>query len=262
MIYTGYRLYKALIISSKYAKKVFSKAIHSKETSTFTYNLTPENELYLMNLAAQVTRTSIQEIERYFNELKENQQLKEDVLRNIGKSAYGKKKDKNRCDYGSKLALYSIIRALKPEIVVENGVEVGFTSIVLCEALRKNIEEGYKARFYGLDISENAGYLITVSTKYKDFAEMKYDDAIKSLGTLEKIDFYFSDGLRTYQYEKEEFACLRQKLKDNSVVITNKATFSKALFELASNLNRKYVFFKEQPLNHWYDGSGIGILYS
>jgi predicted O-methyltransferase YrrM len=261
IVYTGYRLYKAFLVTNKYAKKVFGKAIRSKETSTFTYNLTPENETYLANLTAEIVKCDVKTIEQYFNELKENEALKKSVIRNVRKSAFKMKKDK-RSDYGSKLSFYAIIRVLKPKIVVENGIEVGFTSIVLCEAIRKNREEGHGGRFIGLDINKEAGYLIKAEPQYGSFSEIWYNDAIESLKALnENIDFYFSDGLRTYQYEQQEFACIEGKLSKGAVVITNKATFSRALYELSLRLKRKFAFFKEQPLDHWYEGSGIGIMY-
>lgn len=262
MIYTAYRLYKAFLTSWKYSKKVFRYALVSKETATFTYNLSPENETYLMNLTAQVTKKDISTIERYFKELKEDLELKETILHQISRSSFKKKKDK-RCDYGNKLALYAIVRTLKPKTIVENGVEAGFTSIVVCEAVRKNKAEGFNGKFIGLDINENAGFLVKSESKYNSFSEFKCGDAIESLKSLDsKVDFYFSDGFRSYQYEQNEFSALRDKLNENAVVITNKATFSKALFELSQQLDKNYSFFKEQPAGHWYEGAGIGIMYS
>jgi predicted O-methyltransferase YrrM len=261
MIHAAYRLFKAFLVSYKYAKKVFRYAVISKETATFTYNLTPLNQLYLMNLVAQITKRDIGIIESYCSELEDNQVLRNAILHHIGQSPLRKKKD-IRCDYGNKLALYAIVRTLKPAVVVENGVEMGFTSIVLCEAIRKNIEDGYAGKFVGLDINSKAGYLVKAASEYGSIFEIRCGDAIAGLQSLEwKIDFYFSDGFRTYEYEQHEFAVLSKKLNENAIVITNKATFSKALFELSLQLRKKYSFFKEHP-QHWYEGSGIGVMHS
>lgn len=262
MLYTSYRLYKAALTSFRYAKRAFYYAVTSKETATFTYKLTPENETYLMNLTAQIVKKDIRVIEEYFNELETNSELKQQIVENTNKSPFNYKKDK-RCDFGNKLALYSIVRVLKPKVVVENGVELGFTAIVLCEAIRKNIDEGYPGNFIGLDINKDAGYLINVVPEYKSFSEMKCGDAIESLKTIDsKIDFYFSDGLRSYQYEQSEFAVIENKITDNAIIITNKASFSKALLEFSQKLKKNFSFFKEDPLGHWYQGAGLGIMYS
>ena len=261
MIYTAYRLYKASLTSAKYAKKVFRQALVSRETATFTYNLTPQNESYLLNLTAQILKTDAALVEQYFNELKDNQKFKRSIVQNLSTSNLRKKKDK-RCDFGNKLALYAIVRIMKPSVVVENGVEVGFTSVVLCEALRRNKEEGCDGKFIGIDINPAAGHLIKVDTRYDSLWEMKYADAVDCLNILdEKIDFYFSDGYRSYAYEQAEFAALANKISHKAIVITNKATFSKALLELSKQLKKTYSFFKEHPANHWYEGSGVGFMH-
>ena len=261
LIYTCYRLYRASSVSSQYVRKVFKSFLASKETHTFTYGLTPENETYLINLTAEIVKKDIKTIEHYFNELKANQKIKETLEQYADKSPYRMKKDK-RCEYGIKLSFYAIVRALKSKVVVENGMEVGFTSIVLCEAIRKNREEGFEGKFIGLDLNKDAGYYIKAATGYESFSEIMYGDAIESLKQLkDEVDFYFSDGLRTYEYEKEEFACLENKLDSNAIVVTNKAKFSKALYEFSIHIKRRFSFFNEQPLNHWFEGSGIGILH-
>lgn len=259
--YTIYRLYKAAAESFRYSKKVFKYAINSKETATFTYKLTEENEEYLINVTAQVTGVESSVVKNYFKELYENQQFQSEIIRHLKESPYRMKKDK-RCDFGNKAALYAMTRIARPRVIVENGVEAGFTSAVFCEALFQNKKEGFPGEFIGLDISSDAGYLIKVKKEYADLSSMMYGDAINSLKQIEKsIDFYFSDGLRLYSYEKGEFEAIRHKLCDASIVVTNKALFSKALLEFAESSNRRFVFFKEQPLGHWYQGSGLGIMY-
>lgn len=259
--YFFYRLYKATKESFRYSKKVFGQAIRSKETATFTYKLTQENEAYLINLTAQITGTTPAAIAGYFKELNDNQQICSNIINNLSQSPYRLKKDK-RCDFGNKYALYAIIRVIRPRLIVENGVEAGFTSAVLCEALLQNEKEGFPGKFIGLDISLDAGYLIKADQRYKHFAEMKYGDAIEGLKNIDsQIDFYFSDGLRLYSYEQKEFEAIDNKINENAVIVTNKATFSKALLEFAQAKNRRFSFFKEHPLEHWYQGSGLGIMY-
>jgi predicted O-methyltransferase YrrM len=261
MIYTLYRLYKALKESLRYTKIVFKYALKSKETATFTFKLMPENEAYLANLTAEILNTTVTEVQSYFNELKENEQLQKTIISNFQNSPYKNKKDK-RCDYGSKLSFYAIIRIRKPKIVVENGIEAGFTSVIFCEAIRRNIEEGFNGKFIGYDINTNAGYLVKAEKDYRSFANIVYGETLESLTSFnEHLDFYFSDGLRTYEYEKSEFSCLLNKMQKNAIVITNKAKFSIALYEFSLLTNKRFSYFKEQPLAHWYEGAGLGIMY-
>lgn len=147
-------------------------------------------------------------------------------------------------------------------VVVENGIEMGLTAMALCSAIAKNREEGFKGEYYGLDIDPDAGYFL-LNSPFNEFAKLIINDSVNSLEQFKNkpIDFYFSDGLRTYEYEKKEFGVLIDKMAGQGVIVSNKANFSLALAEMASVKNKKFSYFQEQPLNHWYQGSGLGILY-
>lgn len=62
--------------------------------------------------------------------------------------------------YGRRrLGWYAFARALKPEAIVETGVEKGLGACVLTKALTENAKEGHPGRYFGTDIDTNAGYL-------------------------------------------------------------------------------------------------------
>ncbi len=173
------RFWRALTSLLPKTKAVFQFAITSKETSTFTYNLTANNRKYLIQTIAIITQKTFHEIETYFLEAENNEVLKAYVIEKIKKAEDSYKKDL-RCDFGSRIAWYAIIRAKKSKIVVENGVEVGYNAVLLCEALLKNKEEGYSGKFYGLDINQRAGYFIN-DKKYEFIKEIMVDDAMISI---------------------------------------------------------------------------------
>lgn len=75
------------------------------------------------------------------------------------------------------------------------------------------------------------------------------------------IDFYFSDGGRSEAYEKEEFELLEKKISAHGIIVSNKLQFSNSLSNLAKKMSKKHIYFKEEPLDHWYPGSQIGIMY-
>ena len=255
------RLLSASRLSMQNTGRFFKGALASRETSTLTYRLTPENENYLIFLVATVTGKDIATISGYFDEIKMNTEIRDFVINKIAGSPYRNKKDL-RCDFGSRIAWYAIIRANKSKVVVENGIEMGLTALALCSAIARNREEGFEGEYYGLDINPDAGYLLTGSS-FTSFAKLIINDSINSLTQFENkpIDFYFSDGLRTYDYEKKEFSVLIEKIGTQAVIVTNKANFSSALAEMAKMKNRQFAYFQEQPLNHWYQGSGLGILF-
>lgn len=261
IIYLVYRLKQVFQHILKVASLAIKTAFNSRETSTYTYKLTTENEAYLKNIVATITQTSFAEVTTYFEEIYNDKIFQDGIKDMIAKSNLRKKKDL-RTDFGSRIAWYAFVRILKPKVIVENGVEIGFTASILCKALERNYLEGNFGKYYGLDIDNNAGFLIKKQLNEKSIAKIILGDAIESIRNLdEKVDFYFSDGIRTYEYEQEEFMELNKKINKNSIVVTNKALFSKALFEASMQSSRKFIYFQEAPLKHWYKGAGIGILY-
>jgi len=252
------RLVLALNYSWTIILKTIKWSLSSRETSTYTYLLSPNNTKYLIHSVSLVTKKSFLEIEGYFNEILLNEELKSYVISKVKASNVRYKKDL-RFDLASRIGWYAIIRANKSKVVVENGVELGYTAVVLCEAILKNISEGYPGRYYGLDINGNAGYFIK-DERYISIAKIIVGDALDSLSHFsESIDFYFSDGYRTFDYEKKEFDVLSKNTSLHPVIITNKLKFSDALSDFSVIHRKQFITFQEDPLNHWYPGSSIGI---
>jgi predicted O-methyltransferase YrrM len=255
-----YRVFYAFKFYIHSMLMIFKCSIKSKELSTFTYNLTANNIEYLLHEISIITNMSYNNIENYYNEIRNNDRLITFVINAIKDSNYKSIKDA-RCEFGSRIAYYCIIRALKPEVVVENGVELGYTGIVLCTALLKNKSEGNSGKYYGFDKDPNAGFLIS-QKPYDDIACLIYGESLTTLASFNQpIDFYFSDGGRSYYYEKEEFRLLKEKLCKDGIVVSNKLNFSNALSQLAKEMHKKLIYFREEPLDHWYPGSHIGFMY-
>ncbi len=261
LLFFSYRMLNALQRSAGSSAQFFRIALTSREIHTFTYKLRRENRYHLGLLVAKITGEDIDTIFGYFNEIEQNSEICKSVVSKIKKSTFRYKKD-YRCDFACRVAFYAIIRALKSKVVVENGMELGFSSVVFCSAIAKNREEGFEGEYYGFDINPDAGLLIK-DPQFEPFAHLMIGDGMESLATIDKpIDFYFSDGYRTYEYEKKEFDLLFPKLSDQAVVATNKAIFSTALAELALREKKQFSFFLEQPTNHFYHVWGLGFMYS
>lgn len=240
--------------------QIFKLSVRSKELGTFTYHLTSINLEYLLQNVSIITKLPYSQIESYSEEIKSNDKLINYAKEKIRLSQFRTIKDL-RCDFGSRIAYYCIVRALKSKIVVENGVELGYTGLILCAALLKNREEGYTGNYYGFDIDPAAGLLINESP-YTDIGKIINGESLDTLAELNlPIDFYFSDGGRTPEYEKREFGILQSKIADKGIVVSNKLGFSDALSQLAIKLKRNHIYFKEEPSNHWYPGSQIGIMF-
>lgn len=233
----------------------------SKETTNFTYDLHALNRNYLAALIAEATRVDLQKILAYFSEIENDQQLKDHVARAVGSSDLAYASD-TILRLGSRIGWYAFARAMKPRVILETGVDKGLGACILCAALQKNEEEGYPGKYFGTDIDEKAGYLLTGI--YARFGSILYGDSIDSINKLDvsSYDLVVDDSGHfdsTGQYEAREYEALHRKLSSHAVILSQSAHFSGGLFDYSLRAGRCFLFFQEKPNNHWYPGGGLGV---
>lgn len=133
----------------------------SKEFTNFTYDLTALNKKYLVSFISIVTDKSFQEINSYVEELENDDNLRSHIRLVTMSSPERYFADLN-VYYGRRLGWYAFVRALKPKIIVESGVDKGLGSCVLTAALMQNERDGFPGYYYGTDINadEYVGNLV------------------------------------------------------------------------------------------------------
>ena len=241
-------------------KAIFQWLKHSREDTNFTYDLSLLNRQQLAGLIAVVTGKEITAIEGYFSELDANEALRQHVVEQTSRSPYAIQSD-SHARYGRRLGWYALVRAAKPRVVVETGVDKGLGACVLASALMANIAEGFMGIYYGTDINPNAGYLFTAP--YTHYGKILYGDSINSLlGLTDPIDFFVNDSDHSAEYEGREYEAVRGKLSKNALILGDNAHVTDKLFQFSVETSRHFVFFSEKPKDHWYPGGGIGIAFS
>lgn len=232
---------------------------NSREMDNFTYQLSDLNEHQLAGIIDVVTDCGIEQAQAYFAELKSDTALVEHVNRMTQQSALRSRADLNQ-GYGRRLGWYAFIRATKPRIVVETGVDKGLGSCVIASAILRNRAEGFEGSYYGTDINPQAGYLFT--GPYASAGKILYGDSIASLSQLnEKIDLFINDSDHSQSYEAEEYKIIHSKLNYRAIILGDNAHCSSSLFNYAVENKKKFMFFSEKPQGHFYPGAGIGICY-
>lgn len=232
----------------------------SREIDNFTYDLTSLNKEYLVNVVNVVTGVDRIRIEKYIRELEDNTGLRNHIN-------YFMSKDTERYHlgplegYGRRLGWYAFVRALKPRVVMETGVDWGLGSCVITEALMRNAAEGAEGKYFGTDIRPEAGALFI--GKYRKYGEILYGDSIKTLRKFKRrIDIFINDSDHSPIYEAKEYATINRLLKRDSLILGDNSHCSAALSKFAVRTKRKFIFFAESPAEHWYPGAGIGIAYT
>ena len=254
-----YRAKLAFWYLIKVSFKVFKWLIKSNETTNLTYDLEDKNMQYLAYLVSQTTNISINEAVDYMNEILNDRELKDHIALETSLSNHSLKADKD-AKFARRLGWYMFVRATKPKVVVETGIDKGLGSCVLTSALKRNEKEGFNGKYYGTDINPNAGYLL--SGPYKEFGEILYGDSIKSLLSLdETVDLFINDSDHSADYEAEEYRVIESKLSEKALILGDNSHSNNKLMEYSIANNRRYVLFMEEPVDHWYRGAGIGISY-
>jgi predicted O-methyltransferase YrrM len=87
-----------------------------------------------------------------------------------------------------------------------------------------------------------------------------YGDSIESLTALnETIDFFINDSDHSAAYESREYRAVIGKLAPDAVIIADNAHVTLELLHFSRDNERKFLFFREEPADHWYQGAGIGM---
>lgn len=231
----------------------------SREITNFTYDLTTMNKKYLASSLSVVSNKPIEKLLEYIKEIDANEELKRFIRKKIKSSFYNFQADQ-QIYFCRRIGWYVLIRALKPKIVVETGVDKGLGSVIIAEALRKNYLEGYKGWYYGIDNVLSAGYLF--DAPYNKFGKILYGDSIKSLKKLsESIDIFINDSDHSANYEAREYEIIRSKLSKDAVLIGDNSHVTDRLYEFSQRTGRQFIFWSEKPKKHWYPGAGMGIAF-
>lgn len=241
------------------SNNLFRWLFASKEKTNFTYDLDNLNEEYLISFVSLVTGVNVEQIKKYVIELESDTKLADHIktLTHANPRAY---MADEVAKYGRRLGWYAIIRAKKPKLVVETGIDKGLGSCVIAAALMKNAEEGSEGHMYGTDINPRAGYLL--QEPYSNYGKILYGDSIQSLEKLsEKIDIFINDSDHSSDYEMREYETIENKLSEGALILGDNAHCSDKLCRFANRTGRVFMFFQEKPRDHWYPGAGIGAAF-
>jgi predicted O-methyltransferase YrrM len=234
-------------------------AFTSKEYYNHTYHLTPLNKQYLASYIAVVSGHEVAEIERYMAELENDSALHDLLVRRTLES-----RDRHNSDaeprYGRRLGWYALLRATKPRVVVETGIDRGLGTVVMAAALQRNAAEGASGIVYATDIVPDGGHLL--APPYEQFCRKLIGDSVESLKQFaEPVDIFLHDSDHRPEYEWAEFLAIEPRLHADSIVMSDNSQETTKLREFAARLRKSFLFFQDQPQAHWWPGDGIGAAF-
>jgi predicted O-methyltransferase YrrM len=224
--------------------------LRDREFTNLTYEIENTNELAAF-VAEQLTKP-LDEIEAYLSE----PQRDEPFLREL-RAALRTRGDRNdEPRFGRRLGWYAVVRALRPELVVETGVHDGLGSALLLRALERN----GTGRLMGFDMTAESGWLVPASLRGR--YELVLGDVRETLPrelTGRRVDVIIHDSLHTYEHERFELALALAHGAENLALMSDNAHASDALFDLCREHRLSYGLFRERPRAHFYPGAGLGL---
>ena len=235
-------------------------AFTSKEYYNHSYHLTALNRDYLASYIGVISGQPLALIEKYMAELENDS-----AFRRVLEQRTLASRDRHNCDveprYGRRLGWYALVRATRPRVVVETGIDRGLGTAVIAAALKRNAEEGFPGLVYATDILSDCGHLL--AEPYKSFCRVLIGDSVESLKAFrEPVDIFLHDSNHDPAYEWAEFLAIESRLHPDSIVMSDNSQQSPKLREFAARIGKTFIYFQDQPANHWWPGDGIGAVFS
>lgn len=224
----------------------------SREATNFTYDLTALNRDHLAWYCAVASDRPVDEIRAYFRELEEDDELRRHIRTRTERGPQRSVSDGD-ARFGRRLGWYALARATHPSMIVETGTDKGLGSIVFAAALLRN----GTGRVTTVDVDAGKGWL--VGGRWADVVDARIGDSLAVIPSLAgPVDLFLHDSLHTEGHERAELDAVRPLLSPRSLVLSDNAHVTPVLADWAQERGRRFLFFAEQPHDHWYPGAGIG----
>jgi len=234
-------------------------AFTSKEHYNHTYHLTELNLQYLASYVAVISGHKVSEIQNYIRELEQDEALRA-LLRERTLASPDRHNSDVEPRYGRRLGWYALVRATKPRVIVETGVDRGLGTAVIAAALMRNAKEGYAGLVYATDIVPTCGHLFAES--YKSYGKILLGDSVELLKKFpEPVDIFLHDSDHRPEYEWAEFLAIEPRLHPGSIVMSDNSQQTSKMFEFAERIGKSFLYFQDQPKGHWWPGDGIGAAF-
>jgi len=252
--------FRAYIVARDYPRPALRRPLETlryvlsdPETTNFTYEIGNYDELHHF-LAGAMGRT-VAEFERFSSELRGDRDLAERLSRRLAT-----RPDRRHVPlYGRRVGWYCAVRAMKPRIVVETGVADGLGSAALLRALERNRSEGHEGRLVGFDILPGSGWLL--DDALRAHFELVIEDSKVALPRVlseRTVGLFIHDSDHHYEHELAEYRLVTPHLAPGAVILSDNSHAVPALEHFSQATGRRFAFFRERPIRHFYPGGGIG----
>lgn len=260
MIMLGPRIIQA-VNTAKIVKKIIDCCVwvvRSKEFNNWTYNTTSDNKHVLCNMISMITGESVATILDYLKELEGDEEL-----RNIIKTRNGDPELRWQSDPdlrpGRRISYYLLVRAMKPEVVMEAGLDKGYGSLLIARALKLNEAEGITGKYYGIEFDPRKTIPFFVRDIY-EHAKVVRGDSVEFIEQYQgQIDLFIHDTVPDDVHMARQLNGVLPKLNERGVILSVWTT--KFLLSYA-RLNELYLLtHQDETVDHPHPGSRLAFVF-
>ena len=153
--------------------------------------------------------------------------------------------------------IYCLVRATKPDAMIETGVAHGYSSWIILNAMHKN----GKGKLYSIDLPNHdtnkdynfkhtqpeTGWIVPDILKSQWELHLGYAQELLPmlLSKLQKIDIFFHDSDHSYEHMKFEFETSSPFIRKGGLMLSDDVHKNKAFAEYVENTNYKALQFNK-----------------
>jgi len=145
-------------------------------------------------------------------------------------------------EQNSAFLIYSLIRLLKPDKVVETGVANGHSTFFILNAILKN----GKGKLYSIDIDYNVGILVDEQLKANwrlyVLPRANSRELNKYLSTIAPVDIFIHDSNHMYYWQIMEYRTFLRHINDYGLILSDDVDYSLAFIDFCNENELKPLF--------------------
>ncbi|MDO9352131.1 MAG: class I SAM-dependent methyltransferase [Solirubrobacteraceae bacterium] len=141
-----------------------------------------------------------------------------------------------RTEHGTGLALYTLARALGPEVVVETGIANGWSSVIFLRALQQN----GRGRLHSFDVRDDVGRLVDPAERERWQLHLLRPATLgafdRTIAGLDPIGLFFHDSDHSYLHMRLELRMAGARLAPGGALCSDDVSLSHAYVEACEEL--------------------------
>jgi hypothetical protein len=167
---------------------------------------------------------------------------------------------KRRIGLGPRVGWYAMVRALKPQLVLETGIKHGLGSLVLLRALQRNAQEGSPGRLISLDMDPFSGWVVPerLRSNWETVFASTFDGLEPALEGRE-VDLFICDMPPDDEIEDFETRTVMRHAASHITLIAGAGDRTTAMRNVTAELGGEYHCFTERPRHAVYPGAGLVV---